>query len=371
MRPLIVCDLGGVVVRIDPRRCHSGWSELSGLSVGDVAQRLYPDDVHDAFERGEVSARGYLDHVRQQLGTDTDDDTLAACFNDIYGGIDQDVLAVLAACQLAGSRLVALTNTNPLHHGHWWPMYRDDLAVFDHIYLSFELGARKPEPAAFQAVLDAEEAAPDEAVFIDDVAGHVQAARDLGLPAIHYRSANDLSDHLAAVSHAPEIRLTDRLLLEPLGHEHVDDLVALHRDPRVAAWFDGPWSKQDAQARTARAVTAWEEHGTDRWMAYDRMTGTLVGRGGVAVTHVDGADRFEVGWVVRQDLWGCGYATEMGREALTFAFDHLKADEVVAFTEPDNHRSRAVMSRLGMHFAREIRHADRTMVLYIIRAQEA
>lgn len=169
------------------------------------------------------------------------------------------------------------------------------------------------------------------------------------------------------VAKAARTRLTDRLRLEPLGHEHLGDLVALHGDPGVAAWFDGPWSEADARARTAQAVAAWEEVATDRWMAYDRSTGALVGRGGVARTHVDGADRFEVGWVVREALWGQGYATEMGRASLAFAFEHLRADEVVAFTVPDNAPSRRVMSRLGMRFSRQIHHAGRPMVLYGVR----
>lgn len=167
------------------------------------------------------------------------------------------------------------------------------------------------------------------------------------------------------VAKATRIRLTERLRLEPLGLEHLEDLLALHRDPGVAAWFDGPWSEAEAQKRTVRAADAWENVGAGRWMAYERSTGDLVGRGGVALTHVDGADRFEVGWVVRESQWGQGYATEMGRAELAFAFDHLGADEVVAFTEPHNERSRAVMSRLLMQFSKEIRHADRPMVLYI------
>lgn len=58
------------------------------------------------------------------------------------------------------------------------------------------------------------------------------------------------------VAKATRIRLTDRLRLEPLGHEHLDDLVTLHRDPGVAAWFDGPWSEVEAQKRTTRAADA-------------------------------------------------------------------------------------------------------------------
>ncbi len=196
MPSLIVADLGGVVIRIDPERSHRCWAELSPLSPAEVAGRLFPDEVYEAFERGQVSGPHYLAHVRDQLRSGADDAALAACFNDIYLGIDADVLDTLAARRAAGSRLVALTNTNQLHHDHWWPRYREPLGVFDHVYLSFELGARKPEPACFQAVLDAERVAPGDAVFIDDLPENVDAARAVGLAGIHHTSAAQLSNAL-------------------------------------------------------------------------------------------------------------------------------------------------------------------------------
>jgi ribosomal-protein-alanine N-acetyltransferase len=63
---------------------------------------------------------------------------------------------------------------------------------------------------------------------------------------------------------------------------------------------------------------------------------------------VDGAERLEVGWTLLRERWGEGYATEIGRAALAFAFGDLGADEVVAFTEPHNTRYRRVMERLGL-----------------------
>jgi RimJ/RimL family protein N-acetyltransferase len=100
----------------------------------------------------------------------------------------------------------------------------------------------------------------------------------------------------------------------------------------------------------------WRVDGVHKWIAHDRATGELVGRGGLSRTELDGAHHLEVGWAVRTPLWGCGYATEMGAEALRFAADVLGATEVVAFTEVHNVRSRAVAQRLGMRYDREIRH---------------
>lgn len=80
---MILTDLGGVVVKIDPVHCHRCWSKLSPLSLTKVAGRVCPDELYEAFERGQVTGQEYLAHVRQELQCTADDETLAGCFNDI------------------------------------------------------------------------------------------------------------------------------------------------------------------------------------------------------------------------------------------------------------------------------------------------
>lgn len=149
------------------------------------------------------------------------------------------------------------------------------------------------------------------------------------------------------------IRLTARLRLEPIGPEHAEDLWRLHQDRAVAAWHGGRYTVGEARGRATSAARAWESEGVDKWMAYHRATGELVGRGGLSRAEVDGRVRLEIGWTVHSGLWGCGYATEIGRAGLAFAFGELGAGEVVAFTELHNRRSRAVMERLGMRHVRD------------------
>jgi RimJ/RimL family protein N-acetyltransferase len=56
----------------------------------------------------------------------------------------------------------------------------------------------------------------------------------------------------------------------------------------------------------------------------------------------------EIGWRLRREQWGNGYATEAAREALRFGFEQLALDEIVAFTAVANEPSRRVMERIGM-----------------------
>jgi RimJ/RimL family protein N-acetyltransferase len=170
------------------------------------------------------------------------------------------------------------------------------------------------------------------------------------------------------VAKAVRIRLTERLRLEPIGPEHADDLWRLHHDDAVARWHGGPWSRQTARDRAAGFARDWEARGVSKWIAYDRASGELIGRGGLSRWNLDGQQRLEVGWTVRADRWGRGYATEIGRAGLALAFDELGAGEVVAFTEPHNSRSRAVMERLGMRRTHDILHRGEPFVLYTTAA---
>ena len=179
-------------------------------------------------------------------------------------------------------------------------------------------------------------------------------------------------------------RFTARLRLEPAGPANARDLWLVHHDDEVARWYDG-WkpSFQEAEQRAKFMGDSWRLHGVHKWIAYDRANGEVVGRGGLSRTPVDDdwcqiyallppepwvrveheinrpftahAYWLEIGWALRPKFWGFGYASEIGRAGLEFAFDVLGMQAVVSCTVRHNVRSRAVMERIGMRYAGEIR----------------
>jgi RimJ/RimL family protein N-acetyltransferase len=158
----------------------------------------------------------------------------------------------------------------------------------------------------------------------------------------------------------------------------------VHQDDAVWPWYGSGKPSLDQAGQWARLMgDSWRLHGVHKWIAYDRASGSVVGRGGLSRTPVDDdwgqiyaflpaepwvraeheirrpftahANWLEIGWALRREFWGCGYATEIGRAGLAFAFDVLGARAVVSCTIRHNVRSRAVMERLGMRYAGEIR----------------
>jgi ribosomal-protein-alanine N-acetyltransferase len=166
-----------------------------------------------------------------------------------------------------------------------------------------------------------------------------------------------------------ETRTTERLRLEPIGPQHADVLLHMHQDIGVIEWF-GVWSRGDVEQRIAVAVRGWRERGVEKWIAYERATDEPVGRGGGSFLTIEGREQFEIGWTLHDRHRGRGLATEIGRATLDMAFAELGLHRAIAFTEPENQRSRAVMERLGMHDPRLVTHDDTTFVLYSIRGDD-
>jgi RimJ/RimL family protein N-acetyltransferase len=175
-----------------------------------------------------------------------------------------------------------------------------------------------------------------------------------------------------------------RLRLEPVGPANAGDLWLVHDDDEVWPWYghERPGLEQ-AQQWAKFMGDSWRLHGVHKWIAYDLGSGEVVGRGGLSRTPVDDdwgqiyaflpaepwvravhenrrpivahANWLEIGWALRHEFWGRNYASEIGRAGLAFAFDTLGVQAVVSCTVRHNVRSRAVMERIGMRYAGEIR----------------
>ena len=159
---------------------------------------------------------------------------------------------------------------------------------------------------------------------------------------------------------------TPRLVVRTLTDDDAPALHELHRHDEVMRWLDRTLSTgvADEVARLAR----WRAHERDGFGFFAmalRETGEVVGV--LILKPFDDLPHVDLGWRLRPDHWGSGYATEAARGAVDYAFGTLGLDEVAAATLPDNVRSRAVMERLGMTYAGEVEHAGLPHVLYLLR----
>ena len=188
----VLSDLGGVLIEYSFHLATAEWARLAGVDPARLAERLVVDEAWEAFEVGALTERAFCDHLRHSCGLDLDDADLISGWNAIYLGVNVEVERLLREVAHQGVRLVAVTNTNVTHQRVWQERFADALEPFGAVYSSCEAGARKPEPAFLEHVLDSERLAPQETVFVDDMLVNVEAARRLGIDAVLYAGADRL-----------------------------------------------------------------------------------------------------------------------------------------------------------------------------------
>jgi RimJ/RimL family protein N-acetyltransferase len=160
---------------------------------------------------------------------------------------------------------------------------------------------------------------------------------------------------------------TARLICERLRVQHLPEVSRLLLDPSVGRtlWHGSePPSEQELVEGLLDKERHWERYGFGLWLLRDRLTGEMVGRGGLQWTCAVGPNEIEAAWAIVPKRWRQGLATELAQAAIETAFGPLGLAEIVAFTLEDNLASRRVMEKTGFIYERETTHVGLPHVLY-------
>lgn len=144
---------------------------------------------------------------------------------------------------------------------------------------------------------------------------------------------------------------TQRLRLEPYADAHLEQLNEMNRDPDVMRYITGrAETLEETRASIERVKARWAEWGYSWWSFFEHHTGRIIGSGCIQHLGHDAANRHELGYRLRRDKWGQGFASEAARVMAGFAFETLRAPELTAVCQPENKASAQVMMRLGMTY---------------------
>lgn len=140
---------------------------------------------------------------------------------------------------------------------------------------------------------------------------------------------------------------TPRLLLRPFTLEDVDFIVDLNSSEEVWRYTgDGPLDRDEA-AGVVRYIHARQHpHGMARLVVVRRSDGRRLGWCGLR--RLEPGEVPDLGYRFFVHAWGQGYATESATAVLDHGFSLATVDRVRAEAYVPNHRSLAVMAKLGM-----------------------
>jgi 2-haloacid dehalogenase len=201
-RDTVVFDLGGVLIDWDPRHLYR---KLFGCNEAAMEHFLATVCSHE-WNRGQDAGRTFAEGARLLKAEHPDKaeliDAYCARFDEMMSGPIVGSVEILAELKTVGTRLYCLTNFSAETYPPTFERF-EFLRWFRGVVVSGEVGVIKPDPRIFELLLKRFAIDPKRAVYIDDVAVNVDAARPFGIHTIHFITPTALRAELTELGLLP------------------------------------------------------------------------------------------------------------------------------------------------------------------------
>jgi putative hydrolase of the HAD superfamily len=192
----LISDFGGVLTTplVESFAALQGDSDVDLQAVGMAMARVAEEQgINPLFEleTGRMTEHDFLGSLGRALSQNLGREIELHGFGERYFANlhpNEELIAYFRSLRERGLRLALLTN----NVREWEPLWRPKLPVdelFELVVDSAFVGMRKPDPEIYRLTLDRLGGVPPQrSLFVDDNEGNVDAARDLGMHAVHFRS---------------------------------------------------------------------------------------------------------------------------------------------------------------------------------------
>jgi HAD superfamily hydrolase (TIGR01509 family) len=193
----IIFDIGRVLVQVDVARAMQGLASGSTLSPSEFWSAIERDPSWPDWQEGRMAPHDWYLHLAKRLGGSLTFEQFTEVWNRALdpAPIHEDAFLEKLSKRY---RLALLSNTDPIHVRHLEATY-SFFAFFPTRIYSCSVGASKPNPLIYSTALRALKVSAGEALYIDDIAAYVEAARRLGMSAVQFQSAAQLTSDLQSL----------------------------------------------------------------------------------------------------------------------------------------------------------------------------
>ncbi|MCR9172425.1 MAG: HAD family phosphatase [bacterium] len=185
----IIFDFGGVIINIDYQATINAFKNLGISDFDSLYSQAQQSDLFDAIETGRISPQHFINGILDLLPSGVTPNQVVHAWNAMILDIPKGRIDFLSELRQTHN-IFLLSNTNSIHIDkalrEWKSVSSVNIhTVFKKVYLSHEMGMRKPDVKIFEQVCSEQKLIPAKTLFIDDSLQHVKGARATGLTAHH------------------------------------------------------------------------------------------------------------------------------------------------------------------------------------------
>jgi HAD superfamily hydrolase (TIGR01509 family) len=191
----IIFDLGAVILNINYQNTIDEFTKLGIKNAAIFYSKKVQTDLFNQIETGVISSNKFLKALQKET-KNANIIQIEHAWNSMLLDLPQERLELIK--KLKNNHMIyLLSNTNAIHidafkkqlgNTKWLAFCK----LFDKMYLSHELGLRKPDVKIFEHILKEQTLKSEEVFFIDDSPQHIASAKKIGIHCYHLPDDKDI-----------------------------------------------------------------------------------------------------------------------------------------------------------------------------------
>lgn len=199
----LIFDLGGVLIDLDAAKCKEAFKNLLGYGrIDELLDLCHQKGIYSDLEEGKLSEDEFRTLILSESRKDAVPENVDISMGELLRGIEPykvEMLKRLAVkyelYMLSNNNGISMKKSEKIFHDAGIPMD----SIFRKRFLSYQMKLLKPSPFIYRTALADIGRKASEVLFVDDSAANVEAAKSVGMNALHYVQGTDLEAALKSV----------------------------------------------------------------------------------------------------------------------------------------------------------------------------
>ena len=192
----IIFDLGAVILNINYENTIDEFTKLGVKNAETFYSKKVQTELFNKIETGKISNNEFLKALQKET-KNAKIKQVKIAWNAMLLDLPKERLQLIKKLK-NNHTIYLLSNTNSIHIN----AFKEELGnkkwlefceLFDKMYLSHELGLRKPDAKIFEYILNQQKLKAEDVFFIDDSPQHIASAKKLGINCHHLLDNEDIT----------------------------------------------------------------------------------------------------------------------------------------------------------------------------------